>query len=130
MFAISAAYAQDINRDKEYLLNPYEIGIEKELKVPDMLAIKYKNVWKSNTEVIISGSVIIPPKYKIIDLTIDYYIFDMNQKATRVVMLELEKGAMPNSFIFNITYPFDLPKYDGELFVIEFDNELHDTQSI
>lgn len=129
MLVISSVYAEPI-RAQEYLLNPYEIGIDKELDAPGLMKIEYRNIPVSNSEVKIAGTVTVPLKYDVVDLHIDYYVFDRNKAETRVVLLELKQGAIPNTFTFDSSYPLDLMKYEFELFVIEFINEERDTQSI
>jgi len=130
LLTITSIYAQDITRDKDYVLNPYEIGVDKNLDAHDLMKIEYKNTAISSDQVKLTGKVIIPVKYKVNELYIDYYIMDRTQEYTRVIPIELTKSAVPNTYTFEISYPLDLTKYEFELFVIEFYNELRDTQNI
>lgn len=128
LLVVSVAHAQR-ERAMEYELNTYEVGVKKEFDA-EIMKVEYTNVPVSNKEVKIVGKVIIPAKYKVLQLTIDYYITDGNQTQSYIVMLDLTKGAIPNTFTFEKQYPLDLSKYEFELLVIEFVNEEVDTQSI
>ena len=129
---VVSAYAQENlgMLSKGYELNPYEVGVEKEIGDRSLLMIKYTNTPVSADTMSIHGTVTIPPNYKVLSLTVDYYITDYEQTKTYVVILDLEKGDIPNTFTFEKHYPFDLTKYEYELMVIEFVNEEIDTQSI
>ena len=110
-------------------LNPYEVGVEKDIDA-DVIKVEYKNVSVSKKVVKIVGLVTVPVKYKVISLTIDYYITDVNRTQSYVVILDLVKGAIPNTFTFEKHYPLDLSKYEFELLIIEFMNELVDSHSV
>jgi len=132
MMVISAAYAQNsnINKHRELPLNPYEIGVDKVVNVPELMDIKYKNVFVSKGKAKLVGEVIVPLKYKIVTLNIEYYIIDRNQEYANIVQLDLIKGVAPNTFNFEVIYPLDLSKSEFELFVVEFWDETKKTQSL
>lgn len=127
---ISYAYAQDlnVNRYSEFPFESYEIGVDKNINVPDLLNIEYKNVFISKGKVKLVGKVIVPLKYNLVELHIEYCIINKTQEYTRIVQVELIKGATPNTFNFDVTYPLDLAKSEFELFVIEIYNEPKDIQ--
>jgi len=125
-----SAYAQeDMSKAKGYELNPYDVGVKREINA-DVIKIEYTNVYISKDEAKIVGTVTVPVKYKVLQLTVDYYITDRSRTQSYVVILDLIKGAIPNTFTFEKHYPLDLTKYDFELLVIEFINEEVDTHSI
>lgn len=132
LLSVGFVYAQENlgMLSKGYELNPYEVGVKKEIGDQSLLVIEYINTPVSKDTMSISGTVKIPPNYKVLSLTVDYYITDYEQQQTYVIILDLEKGTVPNTFTFEKHYPFDLTKYEYELMVIEFMNELIDTHSI
>lgn len=113
-----------------YEFNPYEVGVEKEIGDRSLIIIKYKNTPVSSDIISISGTVTIPFNYKILKLTINYYITNYNHSKTYIVTLDLKKGTIPNTFTFEKQYPLDLSSYEYELMVIEFINELIDSRSL
>lgn len=124
LFMCSFAYSQEtpLERDISQMLNPYEINHEKTIDVPETMSIKYINEWIETDKVKLSGTVTVHLQYDVIELYIDYYVFNRTAEYTRVIPLELVKGAMPNTFTFEIEYPLDLNFYEAEIFVIDFLN--------
>jgi len=131
LLAISAYAQEDLGMlSNGYELNPYEVGVKKEIGDPSLLMVEYINTPVSTDVMSISGTVTVPPNYEVLGLTVDYYITDYEQAQTYVVLLDLKKGAIPNTFTFEKHYPFDLTKYEYELMVIEFISEEIETQAI
>ncbi len=120
LIVLLAVFAQSvIGQD---LIQPYEIGSEKEIHIPDVMLIEYKNVLVSDTQVRIIGTVTVPQKYTIASLAIRYCVLDINQNKLQIVLLDLVNTTR-NTFTFDVKYPLDLKRYKGELFVIEFYNK-------
>ena len=131
LLAIGICFASgEPERDKSYELNPYEIGVDKKVGTTDFLLLKYKNEFITKKETKISGVVEVHPSYIVETLSVDYYLMNENQSATRVIPLLLKKGSIPNTFVFNITYKTNWDIADYELMVIEIVTEEVDTQSI
>jgi hypothetical protein len=125
LFICPVVYSQDIpfERDISEMLIPYEINHEKTIDVPDAMKITYVNVWIEQDKAKISGTVTVNLEYDIIELFIDYYVFNKKGDYLRAMPLELVKGAMPNTFTFEQEYPLDLTMYEAEIFIIDFMNQ-------
>jgi len=108
---------------------PYEIGKSKKIEIHNTFTISYSNQSTSGKEVTLTGSIEINRRFKIVQLDMDYYILDRNQKPVRATNLNLAQDA-PGVYTFKYTYPLHLKTYEFELFSLIFIVEEVDTQSI
>lgn len=106
-----------LNGDPE----PYDIGVGKIIEVPNTFTIKYETTIHelNNKEVILKGSIDVSRKYKVIKLTLDYYILDGDDNVVRVTSLELTPTS-PGFYNFEYQYPLALNLYEGEIFSLVF----------
>jgi len=109
----------------------YDIGVEKDITIPNTFVIKYINNMMGNKEVKLEGSIEVNRRYQIIDLQIDYYLLDGNQKTARATNLNLlPVEGSPGVFSFKYQYPLNLTSYEYEIFSLIFIVQEIDTQSI
>jgi len=109
----------------------YDIGVEKDITITNTFVIKYINNMMGNKEVKLEGSIEVNRRYQIIDLQIDYYLLDGNQKTARATNLNLlPVEGSPGVFSFKYQYPLNLTSYEYEIFSLVFIVQEIDTQSI
>ena len=122
--------AQDvIPLDGDY--ETYDVGVEKTIEVPYTFKIVYmtKTLPLNNKDVMLCGTIEVNRKYKVVQLEIDYYIFDGNHKSVRATNLNLQ-AVSPGVFSFEYQYPLDLNQYEYEIFSLVFIVEEVPTQTI
>ena len=111
--------------------NTYDINVEKTIEVPDTFTITYitNTLPLNDKEVMLTGTVDVNRKYKIIQLDIEYFVFDGDLKTAMVAGLELKPVAgNPGRFSFDYAYPLDLSRYEYEIFSLIFIVEEIETQ--
>jgi hypothetical protein len=110
---------------------PYDLNVQKKIEVPFAFTILYQSITTDGKEVTLTGSIQINPQYRVIELSLDYYILNSEKKPVRATSLNLIKGCPnPATFDFEYSYPLDLSKYEYELFDLTIIAEEVDTQHI
>lgn len=122
--------AQDfIPLDGDY--QEYTVNVEQTIEVPYTFIITYKTITLplNNKEVMLTGDIEVNRKYKIIELNIDYYIFNGNLKTVRATNLNLVPKS-PGVYSFEYQYPLDLSQYEYEIFSLIFIVEEVETHTL
>ena len=125
MCVCTCAYAMEpgtyiIDGDPE----SYDIGAPKAIEVPNTFSIKYVTLPVENTkEVKLTGSIDVSRRYRVVDLTLDYYIVDGEDVVVRATPLNLTEVST-NHYEFTYQYPLDLANYSGEIFSLVFHVEI------
>jgi hypothetical protein len=133
MCACVTAYAQDTDQLVVFDGNgmPYDVNVQKKIEVPFAFKILYQNTTTDGKEVTLSGTIEINSQYRIIELAIDYYLFNGKKETVRATSLNLVKSCpSPATYDFEYSYPLDLSNYEYEIFDLTIIAEEVDTQHI
>lgn len=110
---------------------PYDIGVDKQIEVQHAFVINYRNDTTGDKEVTLTGSIAVNKQYKIIELDLDYYTFDLDGYAVNgldIVLVRDEK--IPGKFSFTHTYPLELRRCEYEVFSLVFIVEQIETHNL